>query len=251
MAKLVALNSKAHKMLRVNTEKIAEHGADLHMIPVVVSEFLKLVVQFPILFSKSVETGHFVCVALMGFEEGENLFWQNAQFNSIYTPLNIARQPFFVGQDEYSGDDYVICIDLQSHALSELPTEDKQELLFDQQGAASAYLQSAQSILAELINGEQQTAQFIQILLTHNLLLPLSLDITFEDEQSCTVNGLYSVDEDKLASLDGSVLSELNASGWLQPIYTQLASLGQIYALIDKKNRRNAQPSPWFKVQGE
>ena len=251
MAKLVALNSQAHKKLRVNTEKVAEHGADLHMIPVVISEFLKLVVQFPILFSKNVETGQFVCVALMGLEEDENLFWQNAQFNSIYIPLNIARQPFFAGQDEQSGDDYVVCIDLQSNTLSELPSEGEQELLFDPKGAASPYLQTAQSMLARLIDGEQQTAEFIQTLLKHDLLVPLCLDITFEDKRSCNINGLYSVDEDKLTGLDVSVLIELNAKGWLQPIYTQLASMGQIYALVDKKNRRNAQPSPWFKAEGE
>jgi hypothetical protein len=251
MAKLVALNSQAHNMLRVNTEKIAEHGADLQMIPVVISEFLKLVVQFPILFSKNVETGQFVCVALMGLEEDENLFWQNAQFNSIYIPLNIARQPFFVGQDEQSGDDYVVCIDLQSNTLSESPSEGKQELLFDPQGAASVYLQTAQSLLAQLINGEQQTTEFIQTLLIHELLVPLSLDITFEDNRSCKINGLYSVDEDKLASLDVGVLTELNAKGLLQPIYTQLASLGQIYALIDKQNRRNAETSPWLKTEDE
>jgi hypothetical protein len=251
LARLVALNNKTHKNLRVNTGNIDEHGADLHMIPVVLSEFLKLVVQFPILFSKNVDTGQFVCVALMGLEEDENLFWQNAQFDSIYIPLNIARQPFFVGQGDQSGDDYVICIDLQSPALSELTTTGKQELLFDPEGAASHYLQSAQSILAQLINGEQQTAEFIQTLLKHNLLVPLSLDITFENEQSCTVNGLYSVDEDRLATLDISVLTELNTKSLLQPIYTQLASLGQIYALIDKKNRRNAQTSPWFKGEDE
>jgi hypothetical protein len=251
MAKLVALNNHVHKTLAVMPDKVDEHGADLHMIPVVLDEFLKLVVQFPILFSKNVETGQFVCVALMGLEEEENLFWQGAQFNSIYIPLNIARQPFFVGQDQQIGDDFVLCIDVESRSISESSSIAEQQRLFDEMGNPSTYLQSMQSMLAQLIEGEKQTKEFIQELLMQELLVPLSLDITFEDGHKSLIKGLYSVDEDKLAELESAVLIDLHNRGWLQAIHTQLASLGQIYALIDRRNKRQAEANPWFKSSGE
>lgn len=251
MAKLVALSNTVHQSLTVNQDKAEEQIADLHMIPVVMSEFLKLVTQFPILFSKNADTGQFVCVTLMGLDEGENLFWQNAQFNSIYTPLNVARQPFFVGQDEQSGDDYVICIDAESTAVTDTATGEAQQALFDSKGQPTTYLSSIQSILAQLIQGEQQTRDFIQQLLSYQLLVPLSLDITYENAQTSKVNGLYSIDEEKLQNLGGEQLAQLNQQGFLQPAYTQLASLGQIYALIDRKNKRMATPNPWFKASGE
>jgi hypothetical protein len=191
----------------------------------------------------------------MGLEEGENLFWQNAQFNSIYTPLNIARQPFFVGQDEQSGDDYLMCIDRESSAVTEFSDADadadQQQAIFDASGQPTAYLRAAQSILAQLIQGEQQTQAFIQQLLSDKLLVPLSLDITYANAQSAKVKGLYSIDEDKLHNLPAAQLGQLNAAGFLQAAYTQLASLGQIYALIERKNKRMATPSPWFKASGE
>ena len=108
-----------------------------------------------------------------------------------------------------------------------------------------------QSMLAQLIQGEKQTKEFIQKLLMQELLVPLSLDITFEDGHKSLIKGLYSVDEDKLAELESAVLIDLHNRGWLQAIHTQLASLGQIYALIDRRNKRQAEANPWFKSSGE
>lgn len=247
MPKLVALDNQVHGHLKVDPTKVEEVGADLHMLPVVITEFQKLVVQYPIVLSKNEQTGRFVCVALMGFEEGENLFWYGGRLDGIYTPLNIARHPFFVGHNQEGNDNYIVCIDEESPCLSELHTQ----ALFDETGEGTAYLHSAQAILAELIQGETQTNRWIQILLKLELLVPLTLDITFENEEIKKIKGLYSIDEDKLNSLSGQTLKKLQDEGALQAIYTQLASLGQIYSLIDKKNQRLSQGSHWFKATGE
>lgn len=251
MTKLVALNNRIHQSVYIDANKAQQQIADLHMLPVVLSEFQKLVVQLPILFSKNADTGQFVCVTLMGLEEGENLYWQDASFQGFYMPLNVARQPFFVGQDEQTGDDYVICIDMDNPAVAQTSCTSHDQLIFDEDGKASDYLLKAQDSLAQLIEGEQQTAAFIQQLLTFKLLVPLALDITFENKQSSKIKGLYSIDEDKLQSLDGEQLAELNQGGFLAAAYTQLVSLGQIYTLIDRKNKRMTKPNPWFKVNGE
>lgn len=247
MAKLVALNSQSHRNIRVDTSKVEEVGADLHIVPIFVSEFLKLVVHYPILFSKNSETGQFVCIALLGFEEGQNLFWQNAKWNSIYTPLSITRHPFFIAMDESSKDGYVLCIDMENHAVN----EDQGEALFDPDGKATHFLELAHSSLVQLIEGEKQTTELVELLLGLDLLVPLSLDITFKDGENKNISGLYSVDEDKLANLTRSAFEKLRNSGFLQAIYTQIASLGQIYALIHNKNLRDEQISPWLKGSGE
>ena len=247
MTRLVAIDNHIHRNLTVDPAKAQEMGADLHMLPVVTSEYLKLVVQFPILFTKNADTGQFVSVALMGFQPGENLFWQEAKLETLYTPLNISRHPFFVGKDEQSGDNYVMCIDTDSAAVSDTHVEP----LFDQQGKASDYLKGAQDTLSQLIAGERDTLAFIQTLNELQLLVPLTLEITFENGESTKVKGMYSVDEDKLGVLSADELKRLRDAGYLSLIYTQIASLGQIYALIDKKNQRNNQTSPWFKAAGE
>lgn len=247
MTTLVALENETHSQLKVDIAQVEEVGADLHMLPVVISEFQELVVQYPILFAKHEETGRFQCVALMGLEEGENLFWQGGKSHSIYTPLNIARHPFFLGQDESSGDNFVICIDEDSPSVSAL----RGESLFDDSGKATEFLNRAQSILAALLQGEKHTNDWIECLVELELLVPLTLDITFENNDTKQIKGLYSVDEDKLNGLAAEELKSLQQSGALSAIYTQLASLGQIYALIDRKNRRLSKGSPWFKASGE
>ncbi len=233
MPAFVALNNQAHKYLKIDSSKIEAQGAHERMVPVVLSEFLKLVVHYPIVLTKNAETGRFVCMALLGFEQQENLFWQNNQWQGIYTPLNILRQPFFIGQEN---ENTIICIDSESPCMSK--TEG--ELLFTEQGEDTEFLRNVKTMLAELIHGETQTLIFIQTLLELKLLMPMSLDITFANQQEQRVQGLYTIDEEKLNALNSEAISALHKKNYLQPIYTMLASLGQIYALIQKKNERIA-----------
>lgn len=231
MSNFVALHNQHHQQLRIDTQLIESLGATNNMVPVVISEFLRLVVNYPIVFTKSGETGNFLCVALLGFETGENLFWHNNQWQSIYTPLNIMRQPFFIGQEN---NQTLICIDTDSHTL----TTGQGEAIFDSAGKETDYLQKIKARLAELLEGEAHTQQFIKTLLTLNLIMPMSLDISFANAQQQRVQGLYTINEERLAQLDATQLITLQQQGYLQPIYTMVASLGQIYALIQKKNER-------------
>ena len=229
MSNFVALHNQLHQPLRINTQLIESLGASNNMVPVVLSEFLRLVVHYPIAFTKSSETGNFLCVALLGFEEGENLFWHNNQWQSIYTPLNIMRQPFFIGQEN---NQTVICIDTESSTLN----TGQGEAIFDTSGQETDYLQKIKSRLAELLDGESHTQNFIKALLALNLIMPMALDIRFANAQQQRVQGLYTINEEQLAQLDANQLFILQQQGHLQSIYTMIASLGQIYALIQKKN---------------
>jgi hypothetical protein len=113
------------------------------------------------------------------------------------------------------------------------------EPLFNDAGAASDYLNQMQGLLAELIKGEAQTKHFIESLLVHKLIMPMSLDITFANQTEKKVQGLYTIDDTKLAALDKDALFGLHQQGHLQAIYTMISSTSQIYSLIQKKNERN------------
>jgi hypothetical protein len=234
----VALDVNVHKHLKLDPTRVEEAGADLHMIPVVVSEFMKLVVQYPIVLTKHAETGAFSCICLTGIEEGENLFWHNAQFDALYVPHNISRQPFVVGNDDTGKNDYVLCFDTDSKILN----SEKGKAIFNADGSASQVLTNAQESLTALLYGEKQTSMFIELLLDMDLIVPLTLEITLASGANKTIQGLYSIDEDKLNALNNSQLNKLHTSGFLQSAFTQVASLGQIYRLIELKNQRDAAP---------
>ncbi|WP_338763280.1 SapC family protein [Massilia sp. METH4] len=234
MAHLVALDNKAHRQVRVNGARAEAAGAGLNMVPVVVSEFLKLVVQYPIAFTKDKDTGRFACVALFGFHDGENLFVDEGRWDAIYVPLQVARQPFFLGKAG-EGEHFVVCIDTGHAGIG-----DDGERIFDADGQETAYLEEAKGRLAELLDGEAPTRQFIDTLVHLELLVPMQLEITFGNGDTTQVQGLYTIDEARLAQLDGDAVATLHAQGLLGPIYTMLASLGHIYAMIDRRNKRLA-----------
>lgn len=247
MAKLVAINNQKHRDLLIDTNKAEQYGAELNLIPTVLSEFVSLAVQYPIVFTKNGETGEFVCAAMLGFESKENLFWQDEAWQGMYLPLQIQRQPFFIGEPSAKSSealeqskDYVVCVDVESPMVtktSSLNIEGK-EALYNQDGSESDYLIQAKNTLAHLLQGEAENKVFINALKELDLIQPLSLEIAFINEQTTRLNGLYTINQDKLAALSGDEITSLHQSALLQPIYTMIASLGQIYSLIERKNQR-------------
>ena len=235
MSRLAALNNAVHRHIRVNQEQVLAQAAQLNMVPVILSEFLKLCVQYPIVLTKNGATGQFTCVALFGFDKAENLFWTQGRWDAIYVPLQISRQPFFLGAD---GDpsQAAVCIDTMHSSVQ----QSQGEAIFDEHGAETPYLQKAKQMLATLLNGEEQTNQFIRRLLALELLRPMRLEIEFADRQKQQVQGLYTIDEERLKLLSGETIAELHSLEYVGPIYTMLASLGHIYSLVQRKNRQLA-----------
>lgn len=237
MARLVSLDNAAHRHLRIDSRRAEAAGAALTMAPVVLSEFLKLVVQYPIVFTKDRDTGRFSCVALFGFHERENLFVSDGQWQAIYVPLQVARQPFFLGKGDEDGH-YLMCIDIEHESVG----QEHGEAIFDADGRETAWLENVKQGLAELLNGEEPTRHFIDTLARLKLLVPMRLEITFENQESAQVEGLYTIDEARLEALGAEDIASLHAQRLLGPIYTMLASLGHLYAMIDRRNKHGQRP---------
>jgi hypothetical protein len=243
MPELIAINPKLHAKLRLQPEKAEWHSRGIQLLPVVPAEFASIATQSPIVLTKNGQTGQFVSVAMLGFAPGENLWFADGRWQGAYLPLHLQRQPFFLGQADDNGQgDYVLCIDLDSPAIAQeqhsTATETATEALFQDDGSDSPYLQQIKGVLAELLQGEQQQQQLVQALLAANLIQPLSLEITFANQQSTRLNGLYTIDQQKLATLDAATLVKLHQAGWLAPIYTIIASAAQLYPLIARKNQQ-------------
>jgi hypothetical protein len=241
MAELIAINPKLHAKLRLQPEKAEWHSRGIQLLPVVPAEFASIATQSPIVLTKNGQTGQFVSVAMLGFAPGENLWFSDESWQGTYLPLQLQRQPFFLGQADDSGQgDYVLCINPESPAIAQEQHSTATEALFQDDGSDSPYLQQIKGVLAELLQGEQQQQQLVQALLAANLIQPLSLEITFANQQSTRLNGLYTIDQQKLAALDAATLVKLHQAGWLAPIYTIIASAAQLYPLIARKNQQLA-----------
>ncbi|MFB0981216.1 MAG: SapC family protein [Alteromonadaceae bacterium] len=240
MTHLVAVDNKNHLNTKIDLSKIEQHGADLHLVPVVLSEFIHLAVQYPIVLTKHGETGQFVFSAMLGFEKNENLFWQEEQWQGLYVPLQVRRQPFFIeaiehqNNSEHDNNELVVCVNMESPALS----NNTGEALFDINGQESTFFQEAKDLLAQLLTGEKENNLLLESLTLMGLIQPMSLDITFVDQSSTKLLGLYTIDQEKLTSLSKEQVLTLYQAGLLPSIYTMITSLGQVHALIDLKNKR-------------
>lgn len=222
MTNIVPLNKEAHRKLLVQPT-----GNDAKVfVAVVVSEFTQLVVHYPILFSKDSETGAFYCGAMRGFEIGENLFRDVGP--DIYRPLNLQRGPFYI-----VGDD--VAIDLDSPCIG------SGQALFDETGEPTPYLQSILSLFRNLVAGAEQTKLFIAALLENKLIEPVDITVSFDDGNRRKLEGLFTVNQEKLRQLPDAVVVDFFRRGYLDLITMMLASLNQIAVLAKKKNAAPAE----------
>jgi hypothetical protein len=227
MTHIVALNNLVHRTVRVQAEPAAKFGDNQRFVQVVVTEFSLLVTHYPILFSKDADTGAFFCGAMLGIDEGENLFLKEGKGHEGYRPLNLQRAPFFV-----SGDD--LAIDLDHSRVS----ADIGQALFNDQGEPTPYLESIKAAFQQLKPGIEMTKRFIDTLLKLNLLEPVDIVLGFDDGSNRNLTDLYTVNQEVLRELADAAVIELFRRGYLQLIYFLIASLKQIPVLAKKKNDR-------------
>lgn len=226
MANIVALNINDHRALRLDTAASARYGDGQRFVPVIVGEFAHLVPHYPIFFSKDAETGAFYCGAMLGIDEGENLFLDESL--QVYRPLNLQRMPFYT-----AGSD--IAIDLDHPRVGS-----GGQSLFEEDGRPSAYLNSVANLFRDLKPGLEQTKVFIDTLLELKLIEPVDISLAFDDGSKRQLEGLYTINQDRLKKLADAKILELFHRGYLQAIYLMIASLKQVPVLAQKKNARLA-----------
>src|SRR5690242_11742927 len=236
--RLVELSRSEHAGLRIRDDLVEASAARQHLIPIVVSEFRKAATQYPIVFAKHPETGRFAPYVLNGLGLEENLFWSGTELDVGYVPLNVRRQPFYVGMNDASG---VLCVDLDNPCLD----GSGKKTIVNPDGSDSAYLKEVLSILGELVAGKERTEQFIATLLSLKLLAPILLDIALDDGTPLQLSGLYGLDEESFRELDEREVARLWKSGHLDLIYSVLLGGGQLFRLIRLKNQRIALSRAW------
>jgi hypothetical protein len=233
MPNTVLLNNVDHKDLRVITGRGAEYGDNVSFALTFPSEFRALQSNYPIVFRKTGDGTSFEAIAVLGFVDGENLFLERGRWDATYIPLTIDRLPFLIGRN---GDELMVHVDLDHPRVSRSAGEP----VFLQYGGNTDFLEGVTRKLMDIHEGLQSAPAFMSALVSLELLEPFVLDIELDDGSQNRLAGFYTVNEERLAALDGATLERLNRAGYLQAIYMVVASLNNFRDLIDRKNRRNA-----------
>ncbi|MDX1570118.1 MAG: SapC family protein [Xanthomonadales bacterium] len=238
MTNHVLLDNVSHKDLRVN--KIYRPGGpyDVNVARVFPVEFRQVQMDYPLFFVKNKESGHFETVALLGFDQGENLFLDKNGWDAAHIPLSIQRQPLLIGFQEQVDDGVprrvpVVHIDLDHPEVSETEGEP----LFLPHGGESPWLEQMSSVLHAIQQGHETSQSFSELLVGLELIESLTVKVEFVDGSKHSLTGLYTINEDKLAGLGAKALEVLHQKGHLFDVYMLLASLPNVGELIKRKNR--------------
>ncbi|HET9448262.1 MAG TPA: SapC family protein [Steroidobacteraceae bacterium] len=232
MTNAVLLNNIDHKDLRVITTRGAAYGDDVKFALTFPAEFRNIQACYPIVFQKTAD-GKFQSIALLGFQDKENLFLAADGWDASYVPLTIERQPFLIG---FRDREPMVHIDLASPRVSRTEGEP----LFRAYGGSTEFLERMSSVLLTIHQGLEAVPAFTDALLQHQLLESFVLDVELNDRSQHRLAGFYTINEERLGALDAGALERLHQAGYLQAIYMALASQSHFRDLIERRNRLHA-----------
>lgn len=232
---LVALDHNKHGSLRLAAVTDYNFAAKSHAVPVAGSEFLHAAREYPIVFIRR-EDGSFMPTVMLGFRVDENLFLSpDSRWEAHYIPFFIRRYPF-VAVDVENNTDAVVCLD--ETALPSLRSDTGMPLFTD--GKPSQQLQDLINRLSEFRDEGLRVAQWSKLLADQNLFKEVSAKADLSNGESVTMEGMWVIDDSKLASLPAALVHEWVGNGLLALVYAHLLSLGNLQVLAAKLGARAA-----------
>jgi hypothetical protein len=238
---LMPLNSRDHgKWSSKNVDKAA-WAATQHAIPITVDEFPQAQRHFPIVFSSGDSP---VPLALMGLNEGINTFFdeEGTATEDFYVPAYVRRYPYLLAKLDSKNDNMSLCFDPSSNLLGEFKDGNA---LFDKEGQPSEHTQNILQFCQRFEEAGQRTANFMEELKKHDLLMEGEVAIQRGDggdAQPYVYRGFNMINQEKLREVRGDVLRTWNQNGMLPLIFAQLLSLDLMRVIFARQTGQGKGP---------
>ncbi|MCY3690041.1 MAG: SapC family protein [Gammaproteobacteria bacterium] len=238
MSKLVPISQKTHAGLRWSRPTSFRFTASDHLMPLGMKEMQKAAMGLPAGFIKLEDK--YLLIAIQGLCNGENLVIEDSG-NWLAAHLPDAYQGWPFRMARIDKDRYQVCIQEESELVcdaEDVPAEAKGwRRFFDEEGNLEPMLADLVNKMrqhaADLVAAERATAKLAE------LELIKEWEITAGEEESpVQVRGLYTVDQERLAQLDGESLAAMRDCGALYLTYVQLLSGHHMPALVEIARRR-------------
>lgn len=240
--KPVPLNPSAHKGMGLRyTDRPFDFIATTHFFPLTLGEFGKAAGRYPIIFIGESK----IPAAALGLRAGENLFVdpETGLFEQNgYVPAFVRRYPFVSAAHGGDSDQFTICIDEESHLISDKP----EQPFFDDKGEPTAFTQQAIEFVRRYEFDAKNTTQFITAMEELDLFDEQEAQFQPRDAQGQPVGELQTLAKyvafspDKFRALDASKLAELRDNTYLGAIYAQMLSMAMWDELFSRAAARNA-----------
>lgn len=240
MTNKALLNNIDHANLRVTAKHGPAYGDSVHQALIFPTEFADVQREYPILFCRDDSTQSLQSVALLGLEENENLFLDDAGWRARYVPASMARGPFSIALHRNKGSDTpepMIHVDLDDPRID----ENEGERLFLPHGGNSPYLERVSEALQRIHRGAEIATSMFDAFSETDLIAPVRLELMLSETEKYNIVDYFSISEERLRALDGAALERLNKGGFLQMAFWAVSSLGAMSRLIELKKRKRAQ----------
>ena len=228
---------KTHKVRLLKSGEVPPFVRALNAIPISYTEFARVAIDYPIVFTSGDKGETYAPVAVLGMTGGENLFVsRDAWAEKIYVPAYARRFPFCMARvtlDKVEQQDRLICVEKEFAG-------DQGEPMFDDKGQPLQKWKDIEKLLSEYETDLERSREMCGILSDYALLEPFNMQATVNKQAPMQLTGMYRVDEKKIEHLNSSQLKNLVKKGVLGRIYAHLISLENFSALVDRKARAAA-----------
>lgn len=218
------LNTEDHGELRIAMPQNAAFASDAQAVPVLLSEFADVALEYPIVFVQTPD-GAWMALALTGLQQNQNVFvGENGAWNANYIPASVRRYPFVLA----SGGDGTLSVAVDMSLASEAETAIR---LFDDEGNPSETLQNSIGFLQSFQGQSAQTSTLIARLAELELLTDAEFQIGSQEGNARSLNGFFIVEEARLNTLRDDTIVDFVRRSQMSAIYLHLLSLKNIAAL--------------------
>lgn len=229
MTTLTALNADTHAPLKVSANRALAYAIDRHMIPLHIGEVSRAMMDFPVLISRLQGQGSYALSALTSFSAGANAFLVDGVWQSAFQPAEMQVFPFTLMRGE--DGEPVLAFDQSMPVFS----TEQGDALFEG-GQPALWLEQLKKQLLSMAEHTALTRHFLDTVSDLGLISQIVITLHQANGDANKISGLNTIHEDKLKSLSPDELAELNAKGFLGPIYAILFSIFQLNALIHRFN---------------
>ncbi|MFC3153381.1 SapC family protein [Litoribrevibacter euphylliae] len=225
--KPVALNREEHKNFKFLPVKDFSFTNGINSVPLTGIEFFEASRELPVLFSKDGQDNFFPLALLSLMNNGHKLISDEGEWQGSYVPAFIRRYPFALTEEG------TVCFDSEYAQINADQEEGKP--LFNEEGENSESLANIVNFLQQFDQSTKATAEFTKKLAELDLFKPFTIQIMTPEKKPLRMEGLYVIDEAKVAKLDDEIVLSLFKTGQLAWVYAHLHSLGALRHLSKKQ----------------
>jgi len=223
-----ALNREQSKTLRFTPSTDFSFASDVNSVPLTGIEFFEASRDLPVLFSRD-ESGNYSPLALLSLvNNGHLLNDEGGTWGDVYIPAFIRRYPFALSEDT------TVCFDSKAPHFQ----KDEGESLFTDEGDNTETLNNIVNFLNNYDSQQKVTQAYCAECAEcaeHDLFKPFNIQVMLENNKPLRLDGLFTIDEQKLIELADNKVGEWFKKGWLAWSYAHMHSLGALRRLVKRQ----------------